>query len=492
MIATIVMKRSVRHLAAAGTMALAAACASQGGPTPDATAASATAPRNVILFLGDGMGISTVTAARILAGQLQGGPGEDHVLPFEAFSDVALIKTYNTDAQVADSAGTMAAIMTGQKTRMGFINVAASVSRNDCAGALANEVPSLLQMAEQAGLATGIVSTARITHATPAATYAHVPNRDWESDAQLPPAAAEQGCRDIARQLVEFADRPGSGDGPEVILGGGRALFFPQGAADPEYPGIAQAGGYRRDGRDLVAEWLAAGPDRRYVWNSAQFEALPATSGQVLGLFEPSHMQYEADRADDPAGEPSIAAMTRFAIRRLQAAGTGFFLMVEGGRIDHGHHAGNAYRALTDTLAMADAVAAAVELTDRSDTLILVTADHSHTFTIAGYPRRGNPIFGKVETPLGELARDSEGRPYTSLGYANGPGYRATLPDLREVDTTARDFLQVAAIPMSSETHGGEDVAAYAIGVNADAVRGVMEQNRLFDVMRDALFGPPR
>jgi alkaline phosphatase len=442
---------------------------------------SAPDSRNVILFLGDGMGISTVTAARILAGQLQGHPGEEHALSFESFPNVALIKTYNTDSQVADSAGTMAAIMTGQKTRIGFINVSANVSRNDCAGALQNEVPSLLQMAADAGLATGIVSTARITHATPAATYAHVPNRNWESDAQLPPAAVEQGCRDIARQMIEF-DRD---NGIDVMLGGGRSLFFPEGVPDPEYPELA---GMRRDGRNLVAEWLDGGAERHYVWRTEDFEALPADRGQVLGLFEPSHMQFEADRAADPAGEPSIEAMTRFAIQRLQAAGTGFFLMVEGGRIDHAHHAGNAYRALTDTIAMADAVAAAVELTDPRETLIVVTADHSHTLTLSGYPRRGNPILGKVETPLGELGRDSAGRPYTTLSYANGPGFREVLPDLTTVDTTERDFLQVATVPMSMETHGGEDVAAYAIGVNAEALRGVMEQNRIFDVLRDGLF----
>jgi alkaline phosphatase len=163
--------------------------------------------------------------------------------------------------------------------------------------------------------------------------------------------------------------------------------------------------------------------------------------------------------------------------------------MVEGGRIDHAHHAGNAYRALNDTIAFADAVAVATELTDPADTLILVTADHSHTLTMSGYPRRGNPILGIVEAPDGEDGRDAEGRPYTTLSYANGPGYRETLPDLTHVDTTAPDYLQVATLPLASETHGGEDVAAYARGLNAEGVGGVMEQDQLFDVMREALLG---
>jgi alkaline phosphatase len=137
---------------------------------------------------------------------------------------------------------------------------------------------------------------------------------------------------------------------------------------------------------------------------------------------------------------------------------------------------------------MADAVQVAMELTDEADTLILVTADHSHTLTISGYPRRGNPILGKVESVIGETNNDAMGRPYTTLSYANGPGFREELPDLTDVDTTHKDFLQVAAVPMGSETHAGEDVAAYARGPNADTLRGVVEQNALYSVLRGALF----
>lgn len=440
--------------------------------------------QNVILFLGDGMGVSTVTAARILAGQRAGKLGEEHELSFEAFPNVALVKTYNTDSQVADSAGTMSAIMTGEKTRIGVFGISAAVSQNDCAGALENELPTLLEDAEDRGHPTGIISTARITHATPAATFSHTPNRGWEVDAVLPATAVEAGCRDLARQMVEFEH----GNGMEVILGGGRAAFLPATVADPEY---GQPNGMRADTRNLVDEWVAGAADRQFVWNTAQLEAV-SDKGQVLGLFEPSHMQYEADRNTTAEGEPSIAEMTRFAIGRLQAAaaesGRGFFLMVEGGRIDHGHHAGNAYRSLTDAIAMADAVQAAMDMTDEADTLILVTADHSHTLTISGYPRRGNPILGKVESGLGELTKDAAGHPYTTLSYANGPGFTEEALDLSEVDTEDKEFLQPATVPMPSETHGGEDVAAYARGPNADTLRGVIEQNEIYHVLRGALF----
>jgi len=438
-------------------------------------------PQNVILFLGDGMGVSTVTAARIYAGQAEGNTGEENSLSFESFPNVALIKTYNTDSQVSDSAGTMSAILTGEKTRVGFISVSGSVSHNDCARALENELPTLLEDAEAAGMKTGVISTARITHATPAATYAHAPNRNWEADSDLPATAVDAGCRDLARQLVEFS----YGDGVDIVLGGGRRQFLPVTEADPEYPDVK---GSRADGQNLLSRWETE-RDGHLLWNQAQYAALPDDSKPVFGLFEPSHMQFEADRQRDGAGEPSLSDMTGFAIRRLSRLGadTGYFLTVEGGRIDHAHHAGNAYRALTDAVEFAAAVQTAVDMTG-DDTLILVTADHSHSFTMSGYPRRGNPILGKVTTALGSEAKDANGMPYTTLGYANGPGYKAEPTDLSNVDTEDPNYQQIASVPMAAETHAGEDVAAYAVGPNADTLRGVMEQNRLYDVLRGALF----
>ena len=440
-------------------------------------------PRNVILFIGDGMGVSTVTAARILAGQLAGGTGEEHSLSFESFPHVALVKTYNTDMQVPDSAGTMTAMITGQKTRAGVLSVGASVERGDCASGLDNRLTTLLEQAEAAGYATGVVSTATITHATPGAAYAHSPERGWEYDAAMPGEALAAGCVDIARQLIEFSE----GDGVDVILGGGRAHFLPQEKQDPEYP---ESTGLRADGRDLTAEWLQGNGSRDYVWNRTRFEALePASRRQVLGLFEPSHMQFEADRLASEEGEPSLAAMTGFAIESLAGNSKGFFLIAEGGRIDHAHHFSNAYRALTDTIALDAAVTAALEATDPANTLILVTADHSHTFTISGYPRRGNPILGKVETAPGELALDAGELPYTTLGYANGPGYRSEPRDLTEIDTEAPNFQQVGAVNLPAETHAGEDVAAYANGLGAAELGGVIEQNEVYRVMHNALFG---
>jgi alkaline phosphatase len=458
-----------------------------GCVTPAAPLAPAERAKNVILFVGDGMGISTVTAARIFDGQARGESGEDNVLSFERFPNIALSKTYSTDAQVADSAATMTAMMSGVKTHSYALGVNASVTPGDCGSVARASVPTLLEQAEDRGLATGVVTTTRITHATPAATYAHSPHRNWEFDGMVP--AAEQACADLARQLVEFDH----GDGIDVVMGGGRALFLP-----------AAAGGVRRDGRDLIAAWHARYPAGAYVGTASELVQTPATSTPLLGLFAADHLQFEHDRLATAADEPSLATMTARAIEQLARNPNGYFLMVEGGRIDHAHHLGNAYRALSETVAMAQAVATAVSLTDAKDTLIIVTADHSHTLVIGGYPARGNPILGLA----GDL--DGAGRPFTTLSYANGPGATAASdaqpagpkrfphepksfadaavarPDLSAVDTTAPNYLQEALVPAPMESHAGEDVPVYARGPGAAAVHGVMEQNEIYRIMRQA------
>jgi len=450
--------------------------------------------RNVILFVGDGMGIATVTAARILAGQRAGGSGEDHQLAFETLPFLALSKTYSVTQQTSDSAPTATAMVAGIKTRDGAISVDETVQHDepDATVIARHAVTTILEQAEAHGLSTGIVTTARVTHATPAVNYAHTANRDWESDADLPAGAS---VADIAAQLVAAQRKYGI----EVVLGGGRMPFMPATANDPEYP---THHGYREDGRSLIDEWLAARPDSAYVWNRRQLVAIdPTSTRHLLGLFEPSHMQYEADRR--AADEPSLAEMTAKAIDVLQRNRAGFYLMVEGGRIDHAHHAGNAYRALTDTIALSDAVRAARELTDPRDTLIIVTADHSHAFSLAGYSKRGNPILGLVIEPgATRPALADDGKPYTTLGYMNGPGH-ADLPadsvpeETRPVnagrhlgaddDTHSPGFHQEALVPLESETHGGEDVAIYAGGPQSHLFRGTMEQHTIYHVMRRAL-----
>ena len=481
--------------------------------------------KNVILFVGDGMGVSTVTASRIFEGQKKGGTGEENVLSFEAFPFTGLSKTYSSNQQTPDSAPTMTAMVAGVKTNDGVVGLDDGVVRGDCSTTAGHELVTALELAELAGMSTGIVSTARITHATPAATYAKSVERNWEDDGdQSTPAA--KACEDIASQLVNFETNlekrfpsyASTINGVEVVMGGGRRSFLPKVAADNSNDAVSGTEGDRTDGRNLVAEWATAYPTGLVSFGTASFAgggATPAavdfnavnteTTDRLFGLFNESHMQYEADRGNDIAGEPSIADMTKKAIGILDNNNKGFFLMVEGGRIDHAHHAGNAFGALSDTVALADAVKAAYDATDPNETLILVTADHSHVFTIAGYPKRGNPILGKVVT-VGASAPSlaDDGLPYTTLGYTNGLGFAnygaatdsdiryndpadAGRKDLTTVDTTTPGFHQEALIPLGdSETHAGEDVGIYAAGPGAHLVAGTIEQNTIFHVINYA------
>lgn len=477
----------------------------EGALSAAANGANQAKAKNVILFVGDGMSLPTVAAARIFAGQRQGQSGEENRLSWEHFPHTALSKTYNTNSQTPDSAGTMTAMITGVKTFIGSIAIGPETRRADCAAAQQHRLVSLVTLAERAGLRTGVVTTTRLTHATPAVAYAHSPDRDWERDTDLPEKAVEAGCKDIARQLIEYAE----GDGIEVALGGGRRMFSSVEFSDPEDDSLPSE---RLDGRDLPAEWSKKNPTGRYVWNRTQLQqAVAAKTPRLLGLFENDHMRYEVDRDQDKAGEPSLAEMTRAAIQTLQGGKQGFVLVVEGGRIDHAHHSSNAHRALIDTVALADAVAVADEMTSAKDTLILVTADHSHVMSFAGYPARGNAILGKVIGGSGEAvskdyARDALGLPYTTLSYANGPGYHGatdqqpegpkTFPhlvsgaqpadgraNLNEVDTEHVDYLQESTLPLNSETHGGDDVGIWARGPGAEAVRGSLEQNVIFHIL---------
>ena len=468
------------------------------------------AAKNVILFVGDGMGISTLTAARILEGQNNGNTGEENLLSFETFPYSALAKTYNTNQQTPDSAGTMTAMMTGVKTKAGVIGLSPEAIRAECENNPNHQLFTALEAAELVGKATGIVSTARLTHATPAATYAKSPERNWEDDSDMPEEAIAAGCTDIASQLIDFP----YGDGIDVAMGGGRRHFLPNDATANSIDAVSTVEGDRTDGRNLVEEWKNAHSDGYYADVQSEFDAIPNTAKKVFALFNESHMHYEADRTNDIGGEPSLTQMTEKAINVLSNDEDGYFLMVESGRIDHGHHAGSAYNALTDAVELSNAVKKAVELTNDQETLIIVTADHSHVFTIAGYPTRGNPILGKVITndgsgaPLSDEYLAADGMPYTTLGYNNGLGYASlsgetdadarydpgaypissgTRVDLASVNTKDSGFHQEALVPLSSETHAGEDVAVHAMGPSAYLFQGVIEQNVLFQVMKTAM-----
>ncbi len=443
--------------------------------------------KNVIILIADGNGVATNGAIRIWQGQQMGKLGEEHVLAYETFPNIALSKTYNTNAQTPDSAGTGTAMMTGIKTKAGVLGVDETVSRGDCNAAAKGAVASIGDLFAQDGRSVGFVSTARITHATPASGYAKVADRNYEDNSSLP-----DGCTvpDIAAQLI--ADmKSGVVD---IALGGGRRHFLPK-----DVKGDEGKAGKRTDGKNLIEEAKAAGI--QYVWDDKT--AAAADLGKpILGLFESSHMKHENDRS----GEPTLAQMTAMAIKALSKNGKGFFLQIEGGRVDHANHDGNLHRVVTDGAAFADAVKIADEMTDDKDTLIIVTADHEHAIAFNGYCGRGTPITGlcyKIDNKGTKYKAEpnlaADGKPYTVVGYLNGAGsvlkkqadgsFSGTRPDLTQEQATDADYLQQALIPMSSETHSGEDVAIYAKGPFSHLVNGTMEQSEIFHVMMYAATG---
>jgi alkaline phosphatase len=451
-----------------GLLALAACQASRPlGPGQDAAVGER---RRIFFFLGDGMGIPVITAARIYA------VGEAGSLTLDTLPETAYVRTYSNDAQVTDSSASMSAYMTGVKPNNNVVSMTADAIPGLGGGA---PVTTLFELAEAAGWSTGVVTTTRVTHATPAACFAHTDDRDREDE--------------IARQLVPggAGANPRLGDGLEVILGGGERHFLP----------LGQGAGQRPDGRDLVAELVAEG--YAVARRRAELLSLPPGTTRALGLFAPSHMSYELDR--DRQAEPSLEEMALAAVDVLERSGKSYVLMVEGGRIDQALHDTNAKRALVDTVAFDQALAAVMNRVQRADpqlasTLIVATADHDHTLVLNGYARRTGPtteaepgILGLVRNYVtGAIDLDADGRPYTILGFGNGErrvsGSRATVPPLTESATDDDDYRQEAAIRVgvSAETHGGTDVTLGAVGAGAELFHGFLDNTEVFSLLRQA------
>ncbi|ALC47682.1 CG8147 [Drosophila busckii] len=426
--------------------------------------------KNVMLFMGDGMSIPTITAGRVYLG------GEEKQFSFEQFPYVGLSKTYCANMQVADSACTATAYLSGVKANYGTVGVTAAVTMKDCLAQAESQhhVNSLAAWAQAQGMATGLITTTSVTHASPAGVYAHSANRNWESDADVVADNADPLiCTDIASQLIHGQ----VGSKLNVILGGGRENFLPVGTKDE-----TGAAGRRMDGRNLIEEWKRQHTNSaHYVHTRRQLLELSNQTSRVLGLFAPYHMPYHVDA--NPEEQPTLEEMVQAALSILerQSAGRGYFLFVEGGRIDHGHHDTLALRAIDETAEFDKSVRWARSQTSEQDTLIVVTSDHSHTMSLAGYSSRKNDIFGIND---GQLADDA--LPYATLSYANGPGYNSNFlkeggavkrKNLRAINMKNKDFMFPSTVPLESETHGGDDVAVFASGPYSQLFTGVYEQN---------------
>ena len=454
--------------------------------------------KNVIFFLGDGMGPTTVTAARIYR------YGETGHLTMETLPRTARIKTFSQNGQTTDSAPSMSAYMTGVKMNNDVLSMSAdTVHLPTCDASNGHAVPTILELAKAAGKSIGAVTTTEMTHATPAATYAHVCNRD------------------LARQIAVQAVPGGAGfnaalgDGLNVLFGGSQAHWLPQ--ASPS-----------TDARDLFAELASHG--YTVAKTKGEFDAIDvAATTKTIGIFSiKSHLDYELDRVKtNPATQPSLVEMTVKAIDVLvhasKASGDkGFFLMVEGGRIDHALHATNAKRALVDAVAFDDAIAAALSKVSLHDTLVVVTADHDHTMAINGYGRvvgattpTNAGILGTVQNVDHTDALDADGLPYTVLAFGNG----VRRPNVRGIDDvkalvegkpgsplvgagnaltvdpdggapSSDNYYQLAGVQTSgpgSETHGGGDVMLMAGGAGAKRFKGTLDNTQVFALLKAAI-----
>ncbi|XP_054277351.1 alkaline phosphatase-like [Macrosteles quadrilineatus] len=434
--------------------------------------------KNLILFLGDGMSITTVTSARIYHGQLDNQSGEGSSLSFEELPWTGLSRTYCVNKQVADSACSSTAYLGGVKANYGTLGVTAAVTRGNCSlsNDPSNHVDTILSWAQEAGKATGLVTTTRITHASPAGHYAHIADRDWESDYDMlteKHKADPSMCQDIAYQLVH--NLPGKNC--KVLLGGGRSRFLPNNTNTP------LGEGERKDGRNLVEDWKEEKKYRgkaAYVTDRNQLLGVDIKhTDYLLGLFQKEHLLYHLEENSEL--QPSLEEMTETAIKMLQKEKKGFYLFVEGGRIDFAHHDNMARRALDETNELHKAVKKALEMTSEEDTLVVVTADHSHTMMMAGYAKRGSNILGLSQKS------DKDGLNYTTLSYANGPSAERNRTGPRR-DVTNDDFdnpryQYPSLVPLKSETHGGDDVAVFARGPWAHLLVGSYEQNVIPHVM---------
>lgn len=229
---------------------------------------------------------------------------------------------------LADSACSATAYLGGVKSNFGTIGVTADVEKGDCSAQEKpeNQVDSILAWAQAAGKSTGIVTTTRVTHASPAGSYAHVANRKWECDEDVRKREAHPDrCSDIAEQLV--LSEPGLKI--DVILGGGRKKFLPKSVKDSE-----GKSGERRDGKNLIESWkfLRTDVNASYVESLRDLEQVdPSRTDSLLGLFASSHLAYYHEQENDE--DPGLATMTEKAIQILSKNPNGFFLFVEGGRI---------------------------------------------------------------------------------------------------------------------------------------------------------------
>lgn len=407
--------------------------------------------RNVILMIGDGMGTAQRTAARIFS---QGSEGRTQM---DRLPGLCLVTTYSADAMITDSAAAATAMASGIKTNNNFVGVDPE----------RRPVPTILEMAKERGFATGLVTTSTLTHATPASFAAHVDNRnDWNA---------------ILWDMLET--------GPDLMLGGGLVQWIPTGT-DFDGDGRDDSARSRLMGpgeaeRNPHAEALAAGYT---IITRAEDLTRPATGTRLLGLFSEWHMASEKDRREQPAEsrEPSLADMTRSAIARLSSRTdtAGFFLMVEGARIDFAGHGSQPVVQAWETIGFDEAVGVAREfaLQDGS-TQLLVTADHeTGGLVIPGWYQTD----GTIQTYPGREVigpRDRHGLPSSDTEDPVRPAFVLSVNQGLTLGLPPEDPMHLRG------EHTAVDIPLGHLGPGTQDLAGVIDNTDIFDAMSNWLFG---
>jgi alkaline phosphatase len=448
--------------------------------TVTAPATPAKRAKNVILFVGDGMGLVSRQVARILSKGITEGK-YNGLLEMELLNGGgALLNTSGYDSLVTDSANSASAYATGHKSVVNAMGVYENSDPNPLNHPKVENIAELVK--RTAGMSVGLVTTSNITDATPAAMVAHTRRR------------AELNF--IAGEMLKA----------DVVLGGGSQQFLPQ----------STPGSKRKDDRNLIEEFKAKG----YAFAGSRAELAAAKGDKILGLFHLDHMNVYLDReilkAPDVlktfTDQPNLMEMTKKAIEVLSRNENGFFLMVEGACIDKQLHVMDWERSAYDTIEFDKAIGIAREFAAKDgSTLILATADHAHGVSITGtyHERDGktgreavrtyaDSIFPTFEDADGDGFPDNPAPDVTlALQYANHPDYREdfkfhttpTPPAIMSGDAAIANVKRApngafypGTIPAaeSQEVHAADDVPLSAAGPGADYFKGVMDNTEVF------------
>jgi alkaline phosphatase len=419
--------------------------------------------KNVILMIPDGMSTDVVTLTR----WYNGGTA----LNLDSMAS-GLVRTYSSDAPIADSAPAGTAMATGFKSHTGYIGVLPDVNTMPGLSSLDPSqkrapVATILEAAQLEGMATGIISTSEIMHATPAAFSSHYASRK---------------AYDILSMQQVYQEM-------DVVLGAGTAYF-------------SEAG--RKDGNDMLS---VIRENYQFVDTKEEFDAV--TSGKLWGLFSDTALSYDFDR--DPAKEPSLAEMTQKAIDILSQDQDGFFLMVEGSKIDWAAHANDPIGLISDCLAFDEAVGAALSFAKKDgETVVISATDHGNSgISIGSTATSGNydklPLSAFLD-PLKKAVLTGEGlEKVLNADRSNVTEVMAkyfgitdlTEEEIKAIQATKNGSMNYTVGPMIAKRanigfttggHTGEDVTLYVYApTGVDQLTGTVENTDIAHYMEKIL-----